>query len=73
MVAATTKVSNMTSNLAKLIKAFAQLSDAEKKEFEQTVKKIETSTVIEKRAVMESLSNTINFSPAPGGCPVCGK
>ena len=63
----------MDSNLAKLIKAFAQLSDADRREFEQTARKIEASTTIEKRALMESLSNTINFSPAPGGCPVCGK
>jgi hypothetical protein len=63
----------MNSNLAKIIKAYSLLTEVEKREFEQTVKKIESATVIEKRAVMESLSKTINFSPAPGGCPVCGK
>jgi len=63
----------MNSNLAKFIKAFTLLSDAEKREFEQTVKKIESATVLEKRAVMESLSSAINFSPTPGGCPLCGK
>ena len=63
----------MNANLANLIKAFTLLTEAEKKEFEHFVRKIETAGALEKRALNESLSNTINFSPAPGRCSLCGK
>lgn len=62
----------MNAKLVNMIKAFNLLTDAEKEEFIKTIKKIETGSVLEKRAVMESLS-AVNFSPAPGRCSLCGK
>lgn len=63
----------MNANLARLIKAFDQLSASDQKEFHDTVRKIELSSATGKSLIMESLSTTINFSPAPGSCPACGR
>jgi len=69
----------MSENVANLIKAFVLLSDTDKHQVFDLVKRIETGTQNEKRAVFESFgldsarSTTINFAPTPGACPTCGK
>ena len=65
----------MTPIVARLVKAFDNLSTAEKAEFQQFLVKRQTSFGHGLTILNEELrkAQTINFAPAPGSCPTCGK
>jgi hypothetical protein len=68
----------MSTKIENFIRAYSALSPAEKKKITEIIKALENSTplnegVIIKSFGIESRSNTINFAPAPGSCPTCGK
>jgi hypothetical protein len=65
----------MDQQTAKLIKAYALLTGAQKKEFLDFIGKLESATTVQKAALEEHFTKatTINFAPSPTGCPVCGR
>lgn len=66
----------MTPSVARLIKAYDNLPTAsERQEFLDVINKRRTTSGPALEAINESVrkAQTINFAPAPGGCPTCGK
>ncbi|WP_405601557.1 MULTISPECIES: hypothetical protein [unclassified Pseudoalteromonas] len=68
----------MNQNVIKFVKAFQSLSASEKAQVIEIAKALNDAGPINESRVMRSLgleasSTTINFAPAPGACPACGK
>lgn len=66
----------MTPSVARLIKAYDNLSNSgERLEFLDIINKRNTTKGPALEAINESVrkAQTVNFAPAPGGCPTCGK
>lgn len=68
----------MSPKVENFVRAYLVLSTAEKKEVINIVKALEgagpmNESVIAKSFGIESRSNTVNFAPAPGSCPTCGR
>ncbi|MGL6484006.1 hypothetical protein ACSZNY_12605 [Aeromonas caviae] len=68
----------MSQNIINFIKAFQSLSPSEKKQVLDITKALnDAGPLNESRIIksfgLESLNSTINFAPAPGRCPACGK
>lgn len=68
----------MSQNVVKFIKAFQALSASEKRQVIEITKALNDAGPLDESRIiksfgLESLSTTINFAPAPGRCPTCGK
>ncbi|WP_447527595.1 hypothetical protein [Vreelandella sp. TE19] len=68
----------MNQNVAKFIKAFQSLSTDEKRQVMEIAKALnDAGPFNESRIIksfgLESMDTTVNFAPAPGRCPTCGK
>lgn len=65
----------MTPSVARLIKAYDNLLATDRAEFLDFINKRKIANVPALEALNESLrkAQTINFAPAPGSCPTCGK
>jgi hypothetical protein len=65
----------MTPAVARLVKALDTLSSTERAEFLSFVSRRQVATGHTLTLVNEEFrkAQTINFAPAPGPCPTCGK
>lgn len=70
----------MSPKVAKVLKGFYALSGAEKTELIVEIDKYQQGDVIVQEALKSDFSESIrksqasvNFGPAPGGCPCCGR
>lgn len=70
----------MSPKVAKVLKGFYALSDAERTEFIAVIDKYQQGDVIAQETLKIDFSESIkksqasvNFGPAPGGCPCCGR
>jgi len=68
----------MNQNVIKFIKAFQSLSADEKRQVAEIAKALNDGGPLNESRIiksfgLESMSTTVNFAPAPGSCPTCGK
>lgn len=65
----------MNSKIANFIKAYDALTESEKLELFNFINGRSTATATEKIVLNEELrkAQSINFAPAPGSCPACGR
>ena len=67
----------MNTKIVNFIKAFQSLSDSDKAEVLNIIKMLDEAEPINESKLLESIGmesiTTINFAPAPGRCPTCGK
>jgi hypothetical protein len=61
---------------ALVLKGFVELNTAQRDEFVDEINKYISDTSQRRKieeSLQKSISNTINFGPAPSSCPCCGK
>lgn len=66
----------MNKQVAKVLNGYIALSATDKHEFVQEINKYIEGTDTTKRILNEEVRKafgSVNFGPAPGGCPCCGK
>ncbi len=68
----------MDKSVALVLKGFTELNVTQRREFIEEINKYINGTTGEQplqKSIRESISgsNTVNFGPAPTGCPCCGK
>lgn len=66
----------MNKQVANVLNGYITLSDTDKREFIQEINKYIEGSDTTKRILNEEVRKTfdsVNFGPAPGGCPCCGK
>lgn len=69
----------MNPKIVNFIKAFLALEPSEKREILALIKTLDSGREPDTIRLLESLglesagATTINFAPAPGACPTCGK
>ena len=75
----------MNTKLNHVLLGFKKLSNQDRKEFFEIIKGFEKTPYSTEREIDESIgieslrdkrildNSTVNFGPAPGGCPCCGK
>ena len=70
----------MSPKVAKVLKGFHALSDAERSELITEINKYQQATTSIREALRSDISEqvrksqaSVNFGPAPGGCPCCGR
>lgn len=67
----------MDKSVALVLRGFSELNPKQREEFVQEVNKLiegRTTKELLHKSLSESIrGQTINFGPAPGGCPCCGK
>lgn len=64
----------MNKKVEAVVKGFFALTDSEKAELIAEISKYQNGTRELREALKKNInSSTINFGPAPGGCPCCGR
>jgi hypothetical protein len=68
----------MTSKVAKVLRGFVELTDAERSELIEEINKYQRGDrtlreTIKRNAGDAVKGSTVNFGPVPGGCPCCGR
>lgn len=66
----------MKNNVAKVLNGYLALSASDRQEFVKEINKYINGDERTKRVLNEEVSKSfdaVNFGPAPGGCPCCGK
>lgn len=68
----------MNTKTKRVFQGFIQLTEAEKKDLLDEIKKYTDGTPTQKRVIVEASledfrKSTVNFGPMPSGCPCCGK
>lgn len=67
----------MNRSVALVLKGFTELTPAQRQEFISEINNYLNGKTQEQplqKSIRESVQgNTINFGPAPSGCPCCGK
>jgi len=74
----------MNSNIKHVLSGFKKLTSAERKEFYEIIKNFDDYPYTTENKIDESIAlgnvseshinkSTVNFGPAPSGCPCCGK
>jgi hypothetical protein len=67
----------MDKTVATVLKGFTELNEKRRKEFIVEINKyiegtLSLESINESFTKSASIANTINFGPAPTGCPCCG-
>jgi hypothetical protein len=65
----------MDKTVSKVMQGFMALDEARRDEFIKELSKYregKTPDDVLRKSIRES-TNTVNFGPAPGGCPCCGR
>jgi F0F1-type ATP synthase delta subunit len=65
----------MNKKVEVVVRGFLALTDAERSELITQINKYLNGTSEVKQSIRKSISEslTVNFGPAPGGCPCCGR
>ena len=65
----------MTVKTKRVFRGFVELSATERAELITEINKYLQGTVQLQESITKSIrsDNTVNFGPAPGGCPCCGR
>lgn len=70
----------MSPRVMKVLKGFHELSDSEQGELVAEINKYQQGNTVFREAQKRDLSEqvrksqaSVNFGPAPGGCPCCGR